>query len=578
VNGALSEFVEIMAGDTRWHVAPGVRDQILGPDGLRLEEWISAGQARVVKHGPHRSVYAVSLPDLMIHVKHNRIANMRARLRELARPSKARGECRRAWRVAARNVPTVSPLAVGEYIEGPSKGESYLITRSLTGSTPLDALVLGVLPLLDPLDRTLLQQRLAVALGQFLADLHEGGVLHNDLHAGNILVTPSASNEPRLHLVDLHGVRLGKPLDWETSRANLVVFNRWFTLHAGRTDRMRFWFAYHRARQESCNWPTPRGVEPRKVSMFLARELEERTRQSSADFWRRRERRCRLNTRYFKRVADTGIVGHAVADLDSAFLAALLADPDEPFRRPGIKFLKNSRSSKVVEFDVPVAGQVQRVVYKRFEVKSRHGPWLSLLRRPPALRSWVNGHALRERCLNTARPLAVLHRRRAGLLHEGYLLTLKINDAVELPRFLDDLASVACEDRRAIVRDCIEQVARFVHRMHWRGVSQRDLKGSNLLASDTGRTDALEICVIDLVGVSLGRRLRRYRCVQNLARLNASVGNHPALTRTDLLRFLRIYLRWGISGRLGWKTWWRAIEEATQAKQERNARNRRPLY
>jgi tRNA A-37 threonylcarbamoyl transferase component Bud32 len=570
--------VEIKAGDTRWHIAPDVCDRILGPDGLRLDEWISAGQARVVKHGPHRSVYAVSLPDLMIHIKHNRIANMRARLRELARPSKARGECRQAWSVAARRVPTVTPLAVGERIDGPSKGESFLITRSLIGSTPLDVFILSVLPALEAGTRSRLQKRLAVALGQFLADLHEGGVLHRDLHAGNILVCLSADNEPGLHLVDLHDVRLGEPLDWETSSTNLVVFNRWFKLHAGRTDRLRFWRAYYRARRETCDWPAVTGILPRKAAAFLAGELEERTGKSSAAFWLRRARRCRFNTRHFKRVHGPGVVGHAVADLDSAVLAALLDDPDEPFRRPGIRFLKNSRSSKVVEFDVPVAGRVERAVYKRFEVKSRTGPWLSLLRQTPALRSWAHGHALRERCLSTARPLAVLHRRRAGLLCRGYLLTLKISDAVELPGFLDRRLSLPCRERLAGIRPLIDQIARFVRHMHRRGVSHRDLKGPNLLISQPEQKHPAEVCVIDLVGVTLTRRLRRERRVQNLARLNASVGNHPSLTRTDLVRFLRVYLQWGIKGKSGWKDWWREIAAATRAKQERNARNGRPLH
>jgi serine/threonine protein kinase len=165
-----------------------------------------------------------------------------------------------------------------------------------------------------------------------------------------------------------------------------------------------------------------------------------------------------------------------------------------------------------------------------------------------------------------------------GLLHQGYLLTLKVPAAVELPRFLDNLLSPSCANRRAIIRSRIDQIARFVGQMHRRGVSHRDLKGPNLLISGTGDCDTADLNVIDLVGVTLARRLSINRRVQNLARLNASLGSHPALTRTDLLRFLRIYLQWGIRGNSGWKDWWRAIGEATCAKQERNARNGRPLH
>ncbi len=94
--------MKCQTGDILWHVLPHCRDALLGPDGLLLDEWLRNGQARVVKHGPHRTVYHVTLPDLNFYLKHYRLADTRARLRQLVRPSKARMEfehapgCRRA--------------------------------------------------------------------------------------------------------------------------------------------------------------------------------------------------------------------------------------------------------------------------------------------------------------------------------------------------------------------------------------------------------------------------------------------------------------------------------------------------
>src|SRR5262249_3881190 len=119
----------------------------------------------------------------------------------------------------------------------------------------------------------------------------------------------------------------------------------------------------------------------------------------------------------------------------------------------------------------------------RFNVKSWGAPLLSLLRRPPALRSWINGHGLCERCLPTARPLAVLHRRRFGLLCQGYLLTLEVPEAVELPGFLDTMVSLPRPERLTVLRDRIDQTARLVRELHYRGVSHRDLKGANILTT-----------------------------------------------------------------------------------------------
>src|SRR4029077_11330437 len=103
-----------------------------------------------------------------------------------------------------------------------------------------------------------------------------------------------------------------------------------------------------------------------------------------------------------------------------------------------------------------------------------------VVRQSPALRSWVMGHGLRERGLPTPRPLAVFHRRRRGLWHEGYLLTEKVADAVDLHGFLDGLGGRGAAGRTArLVR--VEQLAGLVRDLHKHRLSQRDLKAANVL-------------------------------------------------------------------------------------------------
>ncbi|HZT82378.1 MAG TPA: lipopolysaccharide kinase InaA family protein [Gemmataceae bacterium] len=545
-------------GGIRWQVRPECREQLLGPGGLRLDEWLREGRARVVKHGPHRTVYRVDLPGLSCHVKHNRLANLRARLRELIRPSKARIEHERALAVAARGVPTITPLGVGESADG-RPGDSFLITRSLLDTEPLQAFLERTLPTFAPARQARVRQRLAKALGEFLGRMHEAGVVHHDLHAGNLLVHLGAGDVPRLYLIDLQAVRLGGPLGWRASRDNLVLLNRWLSLRASRSDRLRCWKAY-------C---AERGAAD---GATRARELERATWRSSLSFWARRDRRCLGNNRYFRRVRAAGVVGHAVTDLDRAALAALLADPDEPFRRPGVRLLKDSRSSTVAELEMPVHGVPRRVIWKRFRVTAWTDPFAALFRRTPALRSWVMGHALRDRDLPTPRPLLVLHRRRRGLLREGYLLVEKVDDAADLHAALSRLACLPAAERRAELRRRIEQVARLARELHRRRLSHRDLKAANVLLTPP---DAAWL--IDLVGVRKHGKLRRSRQVRDLVRLHASFWQSEELTRTDKLRFLRVYLQWGLTGRARWKRWWRDIEQATREKVRRNARSGRPL-
>jgi tRNA A-37 threonylcarbamoyl transferase component Bud32 len=586
---------EVTAGDVRWRIAADLRDQLLGPDGLRLEEWLQAGQAQIVKQGPHRIVYRVSLADgQVVYLKHNLLPDSRAWLRQLVRPSKARTECDRAVAIAARGVPTVTPLAVGERQALLGACDSYIVTRSLDDTQTLNSFLATVLAPMPAPRHGRVRRNLARALGEFVARLHDAGVMHNDFHAANILVRLEG-DEPRLFLIDLNTVRLGAPLSWAASRENLIVLTRWFVPRVSRADRLRFWRAYFVARGMGV-WP--RGPLGPTDHFAFAGEVEAGALYSTLAFWKNRDPRCFANNRYYRRLRGRGVAGHAVADFDRMTLAALVADPDAPFRRPGVKLLKDSRSSTVAELEVPHRGGVKRVIYKRFRLTTWTDPWAALVRRSPALRSWMFGHGFRERCLPTARPLVVLHRTRAGLRREGYLLCEKIENAVDLHGYVENLSRRSAAEARRSLCTCIDAVARAVRLLHRCRLSHRDLKAANLLLTDNlerpaspfqpldevspgGGISSLlplpasAVWFIDLVGVRLHSHLSRSRRAQNLARLNASFLQSDSVTRTDKLRFLRAYLVWNLRGRGGWKAWWRAVARATVAKVARNqARNR----
>jgi serine/threonine protein kinase len=208
------------------------------------------------------------------------------------------------------------------------------------------------------------------------------------------------------------------------------------------------------------------------------------------------------------------------------------------------------------------------------------------------------GHGFRERDLPTARPLLVLHRRRHGLRHEGYLLMEKVENALDLHAFVQRLAELPDAERTPLLRRLVEQTARLILELHRRNLAHRDLKATNLLVnsfsrepkasavagvSDPGHKPVLasgsrlNLTFIDLVGVSRHGSLSERRKLHNLARLHVSFCQNPLLTRAEKLRFLRVYLQWGLFGKQDWKRWWRQIQRITQAKLERNRRVGRPI-
>lgn len=589
LNGVWSGSAEVEAGGCRWHLPPGLHTLLLGPQGLRLPEWLEQGAATIVKKGPHRVVYRVQLGTLTFFVKHNLAPDWRAWLRQWIRPSKARMEFDRARGIAERGIDTVIPLGFGEPLTRFGNGESFLLTLALENTQPLQQFLATTLVAIGGLRHARLRQDLARQLGNWVARLHDAGICHNDFHAGNILVRLGVNDQIELFLVDLNAVHLGKPMKWRASLKNLVMLNRWFALRASRGDRLRFWRAYYKARFTRITPPGPACPQNPRI---LALDLERRTLRSNLYFWHRRDARCQENNRYYRKVKGPGTVGHAVADLDRADLKQLMADPDAPFLNPGDKLLKDARSSTVIELELRVAGEVRKVIYKRFRVTRWHDPMRSVVRATEAMRSWVHGQGLCERGLPTPRPLAVFHRRRWGMYHEGYLITEKIDNAQTLMQFLKQVEDLPPLARLRRVRLQIAQAARIVREMHRRRLGHRDLKANNVLvskdpralsypghASNLGLLPNLpsSIWIIDLVGVERHRYVCWSRKVQNLTRMNASFFGSPSLTRTDRLRFLREYMQWNLHGNDHWKKWWRAIQKGTLAKIARNQRRGRPL-
>jgi serine/threonine protein kinase len=276
----------------------------------------------------------------------------------------------------------------------------------------------------------------------------------------------------------------------------------------------------------------------------------------------------------------------ASRDLDPTEVHALLADPDLPFRRPTTKILKNSRTTTVGETTMVVRGCPTQVVYKRFNRKKWLDPLLTLVRPSRAWRSWQAGQHLVSRGILTPQNLAIVTRRRTFkaaplfclLPHETYLITIKEQNSLDLGTYVRKvLPSLPADQRRALIRDLTVSLAQLVRSLHERSLSHRDLKASNILINVDSAAGRPQLSLIDLVGVRLQHPIPLSRRVQNLARLCISLDAVPGRNRSDTLRFLRLYLPWGLSPLNDWKGFWRSIEKAIRNKRSRNQRRGRPL-
>lgn len=562
------DWQELRIGRDRWRVRADWRDALCHPQegvlhrlALRQPQPL-AQSSQIHKQAQHRLVYATDTREGTVFIKHYFVRDLRAKVRSWLRPPKAFLECDRALAIAARGVPTVEPVAAGV---APG-GSSCLVTLAVPDAVPLDQHLLTGLPRNDiPWQRQMTQE-----LAAFVARLHDAGVTHQDFHPGNILLHHDELGLPSLTLIDPYEVRLGQPLDLRTSLANLTLFGLWFLPRTSPTDRFRFWRYYWLERQEL-------SLEIAAAERELLPRLGEQMWQQHLQHWRQREHRYLGDNRDFYRLTHAGNQAWAVRDLAPELLAKLLADPDAPFTWPGSRLLKDSPSSTVAEVALPELKGERPVIYKRFLVTKPTDPVLGLFRDTPALKSWRNGQRLLEVGLPTARPLAVLHRRKLGLTWECFLLTEKLPHAVELQEYAHHLGELPSEETHRQRCELADEVARLLRRMHRHQVSHHDLKAANILVSKATPTASPQLFLIDLYGVKRWRKLPRSEREQNLMRLYVSFRNEPWFTPAVRLRFLRVYLRQEPEEAARWKEWWRSVAALARRKVARNQRRGRPL-
>jgi len=565
-------------GLVRWHVADEWREwkELLSePAGLRLEQWLDSGQAHEVKTGEHRTVYRLDLPHGTFYVKHYHGRYLLGPGRHLVQASASRREFHKAVEVGNRNVPTVRPVAFGEQVRGGLVHESFLVTEGVENSSSVREYILDRLPQLPRAERCRARRKLAVALAELCATAHRAGVDHDDLHAGNVLVrheTYSNAGEeedalPGLQLIDLPGVRLSRPLNWARSRASLAMFNSGWWDCATSADQWRFWKAYVARRPDL------------KLGRSEALEVVAATREYSRRILAKRGKRTLRNNRDYYSMHGSQGTGHAVSDLPRRVLRDMLEEPEQWLRTT----TEPSGRAEAAGGRTTAKTHLPRPAEQAPVALQHYWPttwWESLLdgfRRSRAVRAWCWGHALLERGIATARPLAVCEVRRGAWRREAYVVNQWIEDAVTLCDYGRRLAEL--EPRARLLRrgQVAYHLGRLIGGLHAWGIGHGDLRADHLLVVE--RDDDVELYLIDLDAVRFLRRVSQRAQAKELARMAERLASAPWLTRTDLARILQAYGRTAAPKCTDWKTVaWRTAQAISAADVALTASIRSPMW
>ena len=400
-------------------------------------------------------------------------------------------------RLRERGLPVPEPVALR--LRGGPRGEDVLETRWMEGARDLAAAWSG--GALDPGRR----RRIARELGSLVRALHDAGVVHHDLHAGNVLWSPAGG----LALVDFH--RAGGAGD---SVRDLLALDHFFHRRARAAEKLRFLRSYGGAW-----WPAGRAARRARLA-----ELAARAAASRHAFLVHHERRCDGGGRAFERVGAGGWRGAGRREWSARLLAEIGGDPESCARSRG-RLVHAGGGAELWRLEsaslpFPLA----------IKLLDDRGAWKRALRGSRARRAWRNLFRLEMAELDPPRAVAWL----ASPGRAGAPRSVLVTEFLDgLPMLHDHVAAAGV----AAAWPLLEELARALARMHDEGLSHRDLKAENLLVdAAAGRCR-----FVDADGVRRLRRVGPDRVARDLARLNASFRDLRTVTWRHRRRFLAAY-------------------------------------
>jgi len=546
--------------------------------GERIDELSRPDRAgwEQVKHNASRTVYRKEVAGRLIYLKHYHSRTIVHRIGRLLGFSDAKFEMRFSGFLASRGVQTPQALAAMC-----ANGTEWLAMLAVAPAELAHEWQLRRLSA-GPAGRRAVQQAI-IALARTVGRMHAIGVIHCDLHAGNILIRTD-DKEPMPVLMDLHRMKRRRRLSRRARVANLAqLFHdraEWTT----RTERLRFLKHYLRA---SSAGGSLRGWQ----SM-----VEQFARRHRRRLYAQRDRRTVSDNRYFQRIklgrgwrgyvilaSKRRMGGSSAAELvfEAEDWRRALERPEQLLAGAGVRVIKSTPSVEVVRTTLRLGKREVNVIVKRSRRKRAWKIVLDCFRRAKPIRAFRLGHALLTRRIATALPMAALQRRVGPLLLDSILITEAV-DAPQLYQFLNQWLTsgpgggspLSAPQRRQLTREVLGQMGKLLQRLHDNSFHHRDLKGQNMLVRWSPGS-CPQIVLVDLDGLRRVRRLTQKQMFHGLMRLNVSLLRCPPVNHAGRLRMLLGYLRRPGCGRINFKPYWRVLETWSARKLRQQIRSRR---
>jgi tRNA A-37 threonylcarbamoyl transferase component Bud32 len=494
----------------RWTIAEGAA-QWLPPALLDDPEafLLDNPPQRPLKESLVRRACIIRGPKGDLFLKQYKIRGFVEEWKYLVLPSKARKEWQMAQQTLAQGIPTPVPLAMAERRKGRFLQDALLITQAISPSTPLIELI----PARG--DKELFFQA-----ARLLREVHEAGLLHQDLHAGNILVGMA---DKKLYLIDLHRAKFVRRISKQRRFWNLAQFFYSLKGWLFPEDKRAFLQQYD-DEEDTFKGGLEHGLKEiaRQEARLHLRHVRSRT------------KRCLKESGGFAIAKEQGWQIWSRRGWKPQGLLKIVARHRAIVAKGKEGLIKTDHRTAITLFNY----KETRLCVKEYRYQGAWQRFKEICRRSKARRGWLMGNGLVVRGIGGVIPQALLERRGRGLLKEAFLIMETPPDYVELDRYLLKAFEAQTEDntRRGAFLDAF---AGFMAHLYLQGIIHRDLKTCNIMVREENK--GWDFCLVDMDDVRLNKKINLRRLLKGLVQLHTSTPLFMEVS--ERIGFLSRYLR-----------------------------------
>jgi tRNA A-37 threonylcarbamoyl transferase component Bud32 len=457
----------------------------------------------VIKKSKRRMAAILTLPKQQrIFFKRDRSRGWIESFKYFLFRSKARKEYFIADQLRKKNLNIPNPLGWMEKTRVGFVKESYYLSEAMGNGTSF---------IQDPVKK--MEDTFLYELAKTVRTIHDSGLFHKDLHAGNFLW-----NGASFFLTDLHRAKIVRAVSFDQRLLNLSQLFHSLRSAWDEGKRFRFMDKYF----EGDPVPSEKKEEFfRKIGTLMDR-LQMRQ-------WRSRTKRCLMESTEFSLKREKGVTIYHRRDFPVDRSKKVVEDHLSLIKEKPSALTKISPEVIVSLLD---DGR-EKVGVKQFRYSHFLDIFKNLFRPSKGLRSWVAGNGLMARGIPSLNPLALFEQRKWWGVNESFLIMEASQKGLEMDRYILE-GFVDFRKKRLFIK----HFAQWLSHLHQRNLYHQDMKTCNILVSENGGT--WDFYLLDLEDIRLDKKVDEKSLFKNFLQLNTSIPK--TMTRTDRLRFLKEYL------------------------------------